>query len=69
MTTPETLVGRVYAEVWDRADEDVAREILAPDFRFRGSLGPEKTGVDGSPTICARCTVRSKASAASSRTS
>jgi len=24
-----------------------SREILAPDFRFRGSLGPEKVGVDG----------------------
>ena len=47
MATPEDLVRRFYAEVWDRADEEVASEILAPDFRFRGSLGPEKRGVDG----------------------
>lgn len=38
---------RFYAEVWDRADETAAREILHPDFRFRGSLGPEHRGVDG----------------------
>lgn len=44
---PETLVRRFYAEVWDRADEDVARAILDPGFAFRGSLGPERRGVDG----------------------
>lgn len=42
-----TLVERFYHEVWNEADELVAREILATDFRFRGSLGPEKRGVDG----------------------
>ena len=47
MTAPETLVRRFYNEVWDRADEAVAHEILAPGFRFRGSLGPEKHGPDG----------------------
>ena len=47
MATPRHLVERFYHEVWDRADEAAAREILAPDFRFRGSLGPEKTGVAG----------------------
>ncbi|NKB56460.1 MAG: DUF4440 domain-containing protein [Alphaproteobacteria bacterium] len=41
------LVERFYHEVWNRADEAVAREILAEDFRFRGSLGPEKRGRDG----------------------
>lgn len=45
--TPTRLIERFYHEVWNRADEAVAREILAPDFRFRGSLGPEKRGVDG----------------------
>ena len=45
--TPKTLVERFYHEVWNRADEDVAREILVEDFRFRGSLGPEKVGRDG----------------------
>lgn len=44
---PETLVQLFYEDVWERADEDVAREILHPDFAFRGSLGPERRGVDG----------------------
>ncbi|MEM9062299.1 MAG: ester cyclase [Pseudomonadota bacterium] len=46
-TTPTRLIERFYNEVWNRADEDVAREILHADFRFRGSLGPEKRGPDG----------------------
>ena len=45
--TPTPLIERFYHEVWNRADEAVAREILASDFRFGGSLGPEKRGVDG----------------------
>jgi len=45
--SPERLVERFYAEVWNRADEAVAREILHADFRFRGSLGPLRTGPDG----------------------
>ena len=40
------LIERFYGELWDRGDLSVAGEILAPDFRFRGSLGPEKIGVD-----------------------
>jgi hypothetical protein len=32
---PKGLVEFVYFEVWNRADEDVARIILNPDFRFR----------------------------------
>ncbi len=47
MPTPEALVHRFYREVWDHADEAVAREILSPQLRFRGSLGPEKVGPDG----------------------
>jgi predicted ester cyclase len=42
-----TLVERFYFEAWNRADEDVAREILHPRFRFRASLGPERSGPDG----------------------
>ena len=45
--TPTQLIERFYHEVWNRADEAPAHEILAPDFRFRGSLGPEKRGVAG----------------------
>jgi len=47
MVTPDHLVTRFYREVWDHADEDVARAILDPWLRFRGSLGPEKRGVEG----------------------
>ncbi len=45
-TAPTELVERFYNEVWNRADEAVAREILVEDFRFRGSLGLEKRGPD-----------------------
>jgi predicted ester cyclase len=45
-TRPQTLVERFYNEVWNQADETVAREILAGDFRFRGSLGPLHRGPD-----------------------
>ena len=45
--TPKILVERFYFEVWNRADEAVAHEILHPDFRFRASLGPEKRGPEG----------------------
>jgi len=45
--SPRELVERFYHEVWNNADERVAREILDEDFRFRGSLGPEKRGQDG----------------------
>ncbi len=41
------LVRRFYDEVWNREDAAVAAEILDADFRFRGSLGSEKRGVDG----------------------
>jgi predicted ester cyclase len=43
----KTLVERFYHELWNPAAEDLAREILHPEFRFRGSLGPEKRGPDG----------------------
>ena len=46
-TSPKALVERFYFEVWNRADEQVAREILHPDFRFRGSLGSVRRGPDG----------------------
>ena len=44
---PKTLVERFYHELWNQADETVAKEILHPDFRFRASLGPELSGADG----------------------
>ena len=45
--SPPHLVERFYAELWNRADEAVAHEILSPDFRFRASLGPETFGPAG----------------------
>ncbi|MBV7393141.1 ester cyclase [Mameliella sediminis] len=45
--TPKDLVERFYADVWNRRDHDTARDIIASDFRFRGSLGPEKRGLAG----------------------
>ena len=45
--TPRELVERFYSVVWNEADEAVARQILDPDFRFRGSLGPELRGPSG----------------------
>jgi steroid delta-isomerase-like uncharacterized protein len=45
--TPKALVESFYHDVWNRADEKTARRILAEDFRFRGSLGPERRGPDG----------------------
>ena len=44
---PRQLVERFYDVVWNGADEAVAREILDPDFRFRGSLGPDLRRPDG----------------------
>ena len=47
MIQPRRLVERFYYEVWNKGDETVANEILDPDFRFRGSLGPGRVGLDG----------------------
>ena len=44
---PRDLVERFYQEVWNRADERAAHDILDPDFRFRASLGPQLRGPDG----------------------
>ena len=46
-STATELVERFYHLVWNKADETEARKILARDFRFRGSLGPELRGPDG----------------------
>jgi len=43
----ETLVERFYFEVWNRADGQVAHEILRHDFKFRASLSVERHGPEG----------------------
>lgn len=51
MTAPDPLVAilvkRFYAEVWNERSATVAREILAPDFAFRGSLDAVRTSAEG----------------------
>lgn len=43
MSTPP-LVTDFYERVWEARDTDAAARILAEDFAFRGSLGPELRG-------------------------
>ena len=38
------LIERFYHELWNRFDKTIFRDILAPDLRFRGSLGQTKRG-------------------------
>ena len=45
MSNGRTLVELFYADIWNRQDFAAAEEILAPDFRFRGSLGTETVGI------------------------
>jgi steroid delta-isomerase-like uncharacterized protein len=45
--TAAALVERFYDVVWNKADEEAAREILDPGFVFRASLGPELRGPEG----------------------
>lgn len=45
-TTPSSLVERFYNEVWNRADEVVAQQILHKDLRFTGSLKRTVVGVE-----------------------
>jgi predicted ester cyclase len=42
----EQLVRRFYDEAWNGWDDGAADELLADDFRFRGSLGTELAGRD-----------------------
>lgn len=45
--TIEDLVGRFYADLWNRWDDAAVDEVLAEDFSFRGSMGTETRGRDG----------------------
>lgn len=44
---PTNLVEQFYNQVWNNADEKLAKEILHPELRFRGSLGDEHSGPEG----------------------
>jgi len=45
VTTPP-LVEAFYARIWNAGDEGAARDLLADDFSFRGSLGIFAQGHD-----------------------
>lgn len=47
MKDSKQLIEQFYYELWNKKNEKVAWDILSPDFRFRGSLGTEKYGVEG----------------------
>lgn len=43
----KALVRRYYDEMWNRWDLSLAEELLAPELRFRGSLGMVMEGIRG----------------------
>jgi steroid delta-isomerase-like uncharacterized protein len=45
MPDSRAIVEQFYNGIWNRQDFAAAGEILAADFRFRGSLGCESSGV------------------------
>ena len=45
MSGTQSLIERFYGDIWNRQDFAAAEELLAPDFRFRGSLGTETVGI------------------------
>jgi steroid delta-isomerase-like uncharacterized protein len=42
----QELVQRFYERLWNSWDDNAVAEVLAEDFRFRGSLGQETVGRD-----------------------
>ena len=43
---PSELVNRFYNDIWNARNYRIAEEVLASDLSFRGSLGPESTGIE-----------------------
>lgn len=43
----DELIRRFYAELWNRWDDAAVEDVLAADFRFRGSMGTETSGLAG----------------------
>ena len=50
--SPKRLIERFYHEVWNRADEVVAREICILNFAFAGHLGRRNEDRMASLHIC-----------------
>jgi steroid delta-isomerase-like uncharacterized protein len=46
MDSNQKLIEDFYNKIWNSGDETTAHRILAPNFRFRGSTGPTKSGVE-----------------------
>jgi steroid delta-isomerase-like uncharacterized protein len=44
VTTITGLIERFYGELWNQWDDAAVEDTLAPDFAFRGSLGPQTSG-------------------------
>ena len=44
LRSPLKFVREFYERIWNAGDSDATRELLSPDFIFRGSLGPEMRG-------------------------
>jgi steroid delta-isomerase-like uncharacterized protein len=44
--TNKTLIRRYYDTLWNAWDFEAATELLAPDLRFRGSLGVDLQGIE-----------------------
>ncbi len=44
LTSASEFVREFYERIWNTGDFDATEELLAPDFIFRGSLGPEMRG-------------------------
>ena len=45
MPDSRALVELFYNDIWNRRDYAVANDLLAVDFRFRGSLGDKTVGI------------------------
>ena len=43
----EELITEFYERAWNRWDDGIVDTLLAPDFKFRGSLGIPVSGRDG----------------------
>ena len=50
----KNLIHHYYADLWNRWDDAVVDEIIAPDIRFRGSLGVTVSGRYGFRGYAAR---------------